>query len=63
MGQRKFHNEELHNLYSLPNIIGVIKVTGDEMGGACSMHGRNSYRILVGNIEQKRALENSRVVW
>jgi hypothetical protein len=24
-------------------------------------HGRNSYRILVGNIEQKRALENSRV--
>jgi hypothetical protein len=24
-GWRKLHNEELHNLYSSPNIIGVIK--------------------------------------
>jgi hypothetical protein len=47
-GWRKLHNEELHNLYSSPSIIGMIK--NDEMGGACSTNGekRNAYRILVG---------------
>jgi hypothetical protein len=33
-GCRKVHNEELHNLYSSPSIIRMIKE--DEMGGACS---------------------------
>jgi hypothetical protein len=33
---RRLHNKELYALYSLPNIIGVIKKTG--MGGACSTH-------------------------
>jgi hypothetical protein len=28
-GWRKLHNEELHNLYSSPNIIRIIKSTGD----------------------------------
>jgi hypothetical protein len=31
---RKMHNEELHNLYSLPNIIRMIKSRR-----ACSMNG------------------------
>jgi hypothetical protein len=45
-GWRKMHNEELHNLYSLP--IGMIK--GDEMGRACSTHGeKHAYRIFCGN--------------
>jgi hypothetical protein len=34
---RKLHNEELHNLYSSPNIIRMIK--SREMGRACSMNG------------------------
>jgi hypothetical protein len=33
---RKLHNEELHNLYSSPNIIRMIK---DDMGRACSTKG------------------------
>jgi hypothetical protein len=36
-GCRKLHNEELHNLYSSPSIIRIIKK--DEMGGACSTNG------------------------
>jgi hypothetical protein len=34
---RKLLNEELHDLYSSPNIIRVIKE--DEIGGACSTNG------------------------
>jgi hypothetical protein len=47
---RKLHNEELHNLYSSPNIIRVIKWT-------CTNGGkRNGYRILVGKPKGKRPL-------
>jgi hypothetical protein len=35
---RKLHNEELRNLYSLPNIINTIK---RELGRACGMQGRD----------------------
>jgi hypothetical protein len=35
---RKLHNEELHNLYSSPGIVRMIKE--DKMGGACSTNGR-----------------------
>jgi hypothetical protein len=31
---RKLHNEELHNLYSSPKIIRIVK--DDEMGRACN---------------------------
>jgi hypothetical protein len=34
---RKLHNEELHNLYSSPDIIRQVKA--NEVGGACSTHG------------------------
>jgi hypothetical protein len=37
-GWRSPHNEELHNLYSSPNVITVIKSRGDDMGGECSTH-------------------------
>jgi len=36
---RKLHNEELNNLYSSPNIVRVIKIKKNEMGGACSAYG------------------------
>jgi hypothetical protein len=56
---RKMHNEELHNLYSSPNIIRM--VMEDEMGRTCSTNGekRNAYRILVG----KRPLGRPRCRW
>jgi hypothetical protein len=36
-GWRKMNNEELHNLYSSPNITGMIKE--GNMVGACSTNG------------------------
>jgi hypothetical protein len=36
---RKQHNEELHDLYSSPGIIRIIKGEEDEMGGAFSPNG------------------------
>jgi hypothetical protein len=37
---RKLHNEELHNLYSSPDIIRQVKV--NEVGGTCGTHGRGA---------------------
>jgi hypothetical protein len=40
---RKLHNEELHHLYSSPDIIRQVKssqVKANEVGGACGTHGR-----------------------
>jgi dihydrofolate reductase len=34
---RKLHNDEVHNLYSSPNIFSMMKE--DEMGRACSTNG------------------------
>ena len=36
---RKLHNEELNDLYSLPNIVRVVKSRTNEMGRACSAYG------------------------
>jgi hypothetical protein len=38
-GWRKLHNEELRDLYSSPNVIRIMKVEEDEMGGSCSTNG------------------------
>ena len=35
---RNLHNEELSDLYSLPNIVRVCKIEKNEVGGACSMY-------------------------
>jgi hypothetical protein len=60
-GWRKLRNEELHNLYSSPSIIRMIK-SRRLRGGACSTNGekRNAYRILVGNPEGNRPLGRDR---
>jgi hypothetical protein len=57
---RKLHNEELHDLYSSPNII-----ENNEMGGACSVDGeeRCVYRVLVGKSERKRPLARPKRRW
>jgi hypothetical protein len=40
-GWRRLHNEKLHNLYISLNIIRVIDFKENEIGKACSMHGRD----------------------
>jgi hypothetical protein len=55
---RKLHNEELQNLYFLPNIIRTIKSRRMRRSGyAARMREKgNAYRILVGNLERKGPL-------
>jgi transcription termination factor 2 len=62
---RKLHNEELHNLYSLPNIIRMIKSRRMRWAGHVARMGetRNAYRILVGKLEGKRPLGRPRRRW
>jgi hypothetical protein len=50
-GWRKLHNEEPHNLYSSPSIIGMIKSRSMRWAWHVARMGkkRNAYRILVGN--------------
>jgi hypothetical protein len=52
---RKVHNEGLHNLYSSPNIIRMIKPTRMRRAGHVAQMGekRNAYRILVGKPEKR----------
>jgi hypothetical protein len=58
---RKLHNEELHNLYSSPNIIRKIKSRRMRWAGhVARMAESNAYRILVGKPEGKRPLERPR---
>jgi hypothetical protein len=47
-GWRKLHNEELHNLYHLPNVISMIKSRRMGWPGYVTRMGkRNACRILV----------------
>jgi hypothetical protein len=54
-GWRKLHNEELHNLYSSPSIIRIIKSRRMRWVGHVARMGekRNVYRLLVGKPEGK----------
>jgi hypothetical protein len=58
---RKLHNEELHNLYSSPNIIRTIK--SRRMRWAGMGEKRNAYRIWVGKPEGRRLLGRPRCRW
>jgi hypothetical protein len=62
---RKLHIEELHNLYSSPNIIRNIKSRRMRWTGNVARMGetRNAYRILVGKPEGKRPLGRPRRRW
>jgi hypothetical protein len=56
--RRKLHNEELHNLYSSPSIIRIIKSRRMRWAGHVARMGkkRNVYRLLVGKPKEKRPL-------
>jgi hypothetical protein len=64
-GWRKLHNEELHELYSSPSIIRIIKSIRLRWAGHVARMGekRNAYRILVGKQEGKRPLGRPRCRW
>jgi hypothetical protein len=64
-GWRKLHHEELHNLYSSPNIIRMMKSSRIRWSGHVARIGekRSAYRILVGNPEGKRRLGKPRRSW
>ena len=53
---RTLHNEELHGLYSSPNIVWVIKLRKMRWAGHVAGMGdrRGAYRVLVGKPEGKR---------
>jgi hypothetical protein len=55
---RKLHNDELHSLYSSPNIVRVIKSVRMWWAGHVARmgEGRSAYRVLVGRPEGKRPL-------
>jgi hypothetical protein len=64
-GWRKLHDEELHNLYSSPSIIRIIKSKRMRRAGHVAWMGekRNMYRLLVGKPEGKRPLGRPRRRW
>jgi hypothetical protein len=62
---RKLHNDELHSLYSSPNIVKVIESRRMRWVGHVERmgEGRGVYRVLVGRPEGKRPLVRPRRTW
>jgi len=62
---RKLHNEELNDLYSLPNIVRVVKSRQMRWAGRVARmeEDRGVQRVLVGKPEGKRPLGRPRHRW
>jgi hypothetical protein len=61
---RKLHNEELHDLYSSPSIMRIIKSRRMRWAGYVALiEKRNAYRLLVGKPEGRRPLGRPRRRW
>jgi hypothetical protein len=60
---RKLHSEELHNLYSSPDIIRQVKSRRTRWAGHAARMGeeRKVYKVLVGKPEGKRPLGRPRL--
>jgi hypothetical protein len=63
--RRKLHNEELHDLYSSPNIVWVIKSRRMIWVGHVARMGEEKgvYRVLVGKPEGKSPLGRPKHRW
>jgi hypothetical protein len=60
----KLHKDELHDLYSSPNIVRVTKSRRMRWAGhVARMEGRGVYRVLVGRSKGKRPLGRPRRRW
>jgi hypothetical protein len=62
---RKLHNEELNDLYTLPNIVRVVKSRRMKWAGhvACMGEGRGVHRVWVGKPEGTRPLVRPKRRW
>jgi hypothetical protein len=62
---RKLHNKELHDLYSSPSIIRIIRSRRMRWAGhvARMEEKRNAYRLLMGKPKGKRPLGRPRRRW
>ena len=62
---RKLHNEELSDLYSLPNIVWVVKLRRKRWAEHVARmgEGRGVYRVLMGKCGGKRPLRRPRCIW
>jgi len=62
---RKLHNEELRDLYSLPNIVWVIKPRRMRWAGHVARmgEGRGVHRVLMGKPAGKRTMGRPRRRW
>jgi hypothetical protein len=62
---RKLHNEELSDLYFLPNIVRVVKSRRMRWAGHVARmgEGRDVHRVLVGKPAGKRPLGRPRRRW
>jgi hypothetical protein len=62
---RKLHNEELHNLYSSPDIISQVRSRRVRWAGHVARMGdeRKLYKVLVGKPEGNRPLGRPRRRW
>jgi hypothetical protein len=65
---RNLHSEELHNLYSYPDIIRQVKssqVKANEVGGACGTHGRGEKSVqgLGGKARRKETAGKTKAYW
>ena len=62
---RNLHNEELRDLYSLPNIVRVVKSRRMRCAGhvARMVEGRGVHSVLVGKPEGKSPLGRPRLRW
>jgi hypothetical protein len=62
---RKLHNEEMNDLYSLPNIVRVVKSRRMRWAGHVARMGeaRDVHRVLVGRPEEKSPLGKPRRRW